>query len=173
MTGINTRISARDTVGATASMSHFVQDQSSGGSGQGSYTTITEMLNWNRLWTQELSSFLSGGANIKLPVGSDIPGQSEDLQVRPTAIARMTYSSYSEELRDAGLFDGLPSLAGSLSPGGIQAPGAYTASMAYRYTFVPRLRIFIWASAGACVRPKCKRGDHVQAHRLCGNELCT
>jgi hypothetical protein len=137
MTGITTRISARDTVGATALMSHFVQDQSSGGSGQGSYTTITETLNWSRLWTQELSTFLMGGANLKLPVGSDIPGQSEDLQVRPTAMVRMTYSSYSEELRDAGLFDGLPSLAGSLSPGGIQAPGAYTASMAYRYTFVP------------------------------------
>ena len=119
-------------------MSHYIQDQSSGGSGQGSYTTITETLNWSRLWTQELSTFLAGGANLKLPVGSDIPGQSEELEVRPTVTARITYSSYSEELRDAGPpFDGLPSLAGSLSPGGIMAPGAYTASMAYRYSYLP------------------------------------
>ncbi len=53
----------------------------------------------------------------------------------------MTYSSYSEELRDAGAsqgpFDSLPSLAGSLSPGGIVAPGAYTATMSYRYSMFP------------------------------------
>jgi hypothetical protein len=53
----------------------------------------------------------------------------------------MTYSSFSEELRDAGTssgpFDGLPSLAGSLSPGGIMARGAYTASMRYTYSIFP------------------------------------
>ncbi len=142
ITGINTRISARDTVGAAAMMSHYSQDQSSGsGGGQSSYTTITETLNWSRLWTQELSTFLAGGANLKLPVGSDIPGQSTGLEVRPTVTARMTYSSYSEELRDAGAsqgpFDSLPSLAGSLSPGGIAPPGGYTATMSYRYSMFP------------------------------------
>jgi hypothetical protein len=136
-TSIRTRISVRDTVGTSATMSHFIQDQSSGGSGQGSYTTITETLDWNRLWTQELITNLSGGANVRLPVGSDIPGQSQDLQVRPTVVARMTYSSYSEQLREAGPNDGPPSLAGSLSPGAIITPGAYTATMAYRYTFIP------------------------------------
>jgi hypothetical protein len=53
----------------------------------------------------------------------------------------MTYSSFSEELRDAGSsqspFDGLPSLAGSLAPGGIMAPGKYTASMGYTYSIFP------------------------------------
>jgi hypothetical protein len=141
MTGISTRISERDTVGATATMSHYIQEQSSGGSGQGSFTTIAETLNWNRRWTQELGTYLTGGAYFKLPVGSDIPGQSQELQVRPTVTARMTYSSYSEELRDAGSsqgpFDSSPALAGSLIPGGIMARGAYTASMVYRYSLFP------------------------------------
>ncbi|HSL03139.1 MAG TPA: hypothetical protein VK901_06330 [Nitrospiraceae bacterium] len=160
ITGISTRLSARDTVGANATMSHFVQEQSSGGSGQGSYTTIGETLNWTRLWTQELTTFLSGGANFKLPVGSDIPGQSQALQVRPNVTARMTYTSYSEELREAGssqgpfddynspslassmglgggLGGGPGGLAGGLAPGGIMARGAYSATMAYRFTLVP------------------------------------
>jgi hypothetical protein len=136
--GISTRISPRDTVGAFSAMSHYIQDQSSGGSGQGSYTTLTETLNWNRQWTQELNTSLGGGANLSLPVGSDIPGQSQELEVRPTVTARMTYSSYLDELRDAGAsFDSLPSLAGSLGPGGIMVPGAYRVLMAYRYSFVP------------------------------------
>jgi len=49
----------------------------------------------------------------------------------------MTYTSFSEELRDVGAFDGLPSLAGSLTPGGIVAPGAYTAALSYRFSLVP------------------------------------
>lgn len=161
-TGINTRISATDTVGATAIMSHIVQEQSSGGSGQGTYTTIGETLNWQRRWTEELTTFLSGGANFKLPVGSDIPGQSQALQIRPNVTARMTYLSYSEDLRDAGSSEGpfdnynSPSLAsslanslgggsglgggglsGSLTQGGILTRGQYSATMAYRYTLVP------------------------------------
>lgn len=140
-TGISTLISARDTVGATATMSHFIQEQSSGGSGQGSFTTITETLNWRRVWTQELSTTLTGGGILKLPVGSAIPGQSVKSQFTPTATAILTYSSFSEALRDAGSstspFDGLPSLAGSLNPGGVMAPGAYTASMRYTYSIFP------------------------------------
>ena len=144
-------------------MSHFVQEQSSGGSGQGTFTTIGESLNWNRRWTEELTTFLSGGANFKLPVGSDIPGQSQALQIRPMVTARMTYLSYSEDLRDAGSSEGpfdnynSPSLAsslasslaggsslggggglsGSLTQGGILTRGQYSATMAYRYTLVP------------------------------------
>ena len=37
----------------------------------------------------------------------------------------------------AGPFDSLPSLAGSLNPGGIMAPGAYTASLRYTYSVFP------------------------------------
>jgi hypothetical protein len=136
-TTISTRISLRDTVGATAAMSHFIQEDSSGSSGSGSFTTITETLNWSRLWTQQLTTFLSGGGILKLPVGSDIPGQSVKSQFVPTVTARMTYRSFSDELRDVGAFDGLPSLAGSLAPGGIVPPGAYTATMNYRFTLVP------------------------------------
>jgi hypothetical protein len=49
----------------------------------------------------------------------------------------MTYTSFSDELRDVGAFDGLPSLAGSLAPGGIVPPGAYSATMSYRFSLVP------------------------------------
>lgn len=136
-TTISTRINPRDTVGATATMSHFIQEDSSGSSGRGSFTTITETLNWSRLWTQQLSTSLRGGGTLKLPVGSDIPGQSTKSQFIPTVGATMTYASFSEELRDVGAFDGLPSLAGSLTPGGIVAPGAYSATMSYRFSLVP------------------------------------
>ena len=142
-TTLSTMISARDTVGATAAMAHTIQEQSSGGSGQGTYTTITETLNWRRRWTEELTTTLMGGGTLKLPVGSAIPGQSSQSQIRPTVAAILTYRSFSEELLDAGaasptpLENTLPSLAGSLAPGGIVAPGAYTASLSYRLSLVP------------------------------------
>lgn len=139
-TTLNTRLTATDTVGATATMSHYTQSQSTGG-GTGSFTTIGETLNWSRLWTQKLSSSLGAGGIVTLPVGSDIPGQSVKTQFAPTANATMTYSSFSEGLRAAGSslspFDSLPSLAGSLSPGGINAPGGYTTTMAYTYSIFP------------------------------------
>ena len=122
-------------------MSHFIQEDSGGSSGRGSFTTITETLNWSRLWTQQLSTSLSGGAIFKLPVGSDIPGQSVKSQLIPTLLATMIYTSYLDEMRDAGAsegpFDSLPALAGSLSPGGIATPGAYTVRMRYRFSLVP------------------------------------
>ena len=140
-TTISTQINARDTVGATATMSHYIQEQSSGSSGQGSFTTIAETLNWSRLWTQKLSTSLAGGGILTLPIGSAIPGQSVKSQFAPTATASMTYSSFSEGLRAAGSslgpFDRLPSLAGSLNPGGVIAPGAYTATMSYDFSIFP------------------------------------
>jgi hypothetical protein len=139
-TTISTQISARDTVGATATLSHFIQEQSSGSSGQGSFTTVSETLNWRRLWTQELSTSLAVGGILTPPIGSSIPGQSVKSQFGPTATALMTYSSFSEELRAAGSsgpFDSLPSLAGSLNPGGIMNPGAYTATLRYTYSLFP------------------------------------
>ena len=139
-TTINTQISPRDTVGATALMSHFVQEQSGEGSGRGSFTTITETLNWSRRWTPELRTTLRGGGTLKLPVGSDVPGQSTKSQLVPTVSAAMTYTSFSEELRDAGAsgpFDNLLPLAGNLSPGGIMPPGGYTVTANYRYGLTP------------------------------------
>ena len=136
-TTISTRLSGRDTVGATATMSHFIQEDSSGTSGRGSFTTITETMNWSRLWTQQLRTSLRGGGILRLPVGSAIPGQSSKSQFVPTVGATMTYTSFSEELREVGAFDGLPSLAGSLSPGGIVPPGAYTVLTSYRFSLVP------------------------------------
>jgi hypothetical protein len=159
-TTISTRVTPRDTVGATALLSHFIQEDSSGSSGRGTFTTVTETLNWQRRWTEEFTTALSGGAALKLPVGSAIPGQSSKLQVVPTVQAIMTYRSYSSELLELGasqglldslpsslsqglssqgLFDSLPSsaLAGSLAPGGIVPPGAYNVAMTYRFRLVP------------------------------------
>lgn len=140
-TTISTKVSPRDTVGATARLSHFIQEDSEGTRGRGSFTTITETLNWSKLWTQQLSTSLSGGAILKLPVGSDIPGQSTQSQLVPTVAATMIYTSYLDELRDAGVSEGpldsLPALADSLHPGGIMAPGAYTVRMRYKYSLVP------------------------------------
>ena len=136
-TTISTRINPRDTVGATATMSHFIQEDSGGSLGRGSFTTIAETLNWSRLWTQQLTTSLSGGAILKLPVGSDLPGQSTKSQLMPTVGATMTYTSYSDALRDVGALEGLPSLAGSLASGGILPPGAYIARMSYRFGLLP------------------------------------
>lgn len=140
LTTISTKITARDIVGATATMSHYTQGQSTGG-GTGSFTTIAETLNWGRLWTQHLSTSLAGGGIVILPVGSAIPGESVKSQFAPTVSATMTYSSFSEGLRAAGSssgpFDRLPSLAGSLNPGGIIAPGAYIATMGYNFSVLP------------------------------------
>ncbi len=140
-TSISTRVTERDTVGASATMSHFIQEQSSGGSGQGTFTTFSETLNWHRRWTQELTTSLAGGGILTPPVGSSIPGQSVKSQFGPTAAAVMTYTSFSEALRDSGSFmnpfDNVPALAGSLNPGGVMAPGAYTASMRYIYSVFP------------------------------------
>ena len=141
-TTISTQINPRDTVGATARMSHFIQEDSNGISGRGSFTTITETLNWSRLWTQQLSTSLAGGGILKLPVGSDLPGQSVKSQFVPTVSAIVNYTSFLEALRDVGAsqgpFDSFPLLVeGSLNQGGVLPPGAYNASMSYRFSLVP------------------------------------
>jgi hypothetical protein len=139
-TTINTVITARDTVGATAAMAHFEQERS-GGSGQGSFTTIRETLNWTSLWTPKLTTFLAAGGIVTLPVGSSVPGQSIKTHLAPTFSARMTYSSFSEALREGGSsfsqYTGFPSLEGSLNPGGILSPGAYVVSMLSTYSISP------------------------------------
>lgn len=142
-TTISTQISARDSVGATATMSHYIQEQASGSNGQGTFTTIGESLNWARRWTQKLNTTLGGGGIVTLPVGSEIPGQSVKTQFAPTASASVSYSSFLEGLRDVGSsvgsgpFDNLPSVPGSLNPGGIMAPGAYTTAMSYAFSIFP------------------------------------
>ena len=141
-TTIATGITARDTVGASAFLSHYSQQGSSNGSsGSGSFTTIAETLNWNRLWTEKMTTFLSAGGNVTLPVGSSVPGHAVPLLFAPTFRAGMTYSSFSEALREAGSslspYANLPSLEGSISPGGIMAPGAYVVSVLSTYSISP------------------------------------
>src|SRR5262249_43792117 len=115
----------------------------------GSFTTYTGTVNWNRIWTQELSSSLAGGG-IVIP-GSTTTGQSATT-VAPTGTATITYTSVSQALRAAGStlgpsvggppspplpFANMPSLIGSLNPGGIMSPGSYTASLLYTFSVFP------------------------------------
>ena len=137
---LSTRLTPTDTVGTTASLSHFQQDESNG-SGTSSFTTIYGTANWARRWSQELSSTLTGGGIVTLPIDSATPGQSTKTSVAPTATVRINYSSFAEALRAAGStpgpFDDLPSLIGSLNPGAIMVPGQYTASLGYTFSVFP------------------------------------
>ena len=133
---LSTQLTPRDTVGATAIVSIFSQDQSTGG-GAGSFTTPMGTLNWSRTWTQEWTSSLDGGAVVILPQESATPGQSATT-VSPTGTVSINYRSFSEALRAAGApFGDLPSLVGSLNPGGIMSPGQYNASFFYTFSVFP------------------------------------
>ena len=139
-TGLSTRLTPTDTVGTTATMSHYIQGGATGG-GSGSFTTVSGMMTWGKLWTQRLSTSLGGGGIATLPIGSSVPGQSTQSQFGPTGTATLTYSSFSEGLRAAGSapgpFDNLPRLAGSLAPGIVIAPGAITAALSYNFSIYP------------------------------------
>ena len=139
MTGLTTNVSPTDTVGTTATMSHYIQEGATGGGG--SFTTISGTANWAKLWTRQLSTSLAGGGIFTLPIESAVPGQSIKSTFAPTGTVRMTYSSFSEGLRAAGSapgpFDNLPRLAGSLAPGGVIAPGAFTTSLSYNFSIYP------------------------------------
>lgn len=139
-TTLATRVSPTDTVGTTATMSHYIQEGATGGGG-GSFTTISGMANWRKLWTQKLSSSIGGGGIFTLPIESPVPGQSIKSQFAPTGTVSVTYSSFSEGLRAAGLapgpFDNLPRLTGSLAAGGALAPGAFTTSLSYNFSIFP------------------------------------
>jgi len=139
-TTLATKVSPTDTVGTTASMSHYIQEGSTGG-GSGSFTTILGTMNWQKLWTQKLSTSLSGGGIVTLPIESTVPGQSTKSTVAPTGTVSMIYKSFSEGLRAAGSapgpFDNLPRLAGSLNQGVVMAPGAFTTSMSYNFSIFP------------------------------------
>lgn len=139
-TGLSTRITPTDTVGTGATMSHYIQGGASGG-GSGSFTTISGIMTWGKLWTQKLSSTIGGGGIFTLPIESTVPGQSIKAQFAPTGTVSMTYSSFSEGLRAAGAapgpFDNLPRLAGSLAQGGVIAPGAFTTAMSYNFSIFP------------------------------------
>jgi len=140
-TGLSTRITPTDTVGTSATMSHYIQGGPSSGGGSGSFTTISGMMNYGKLWTQKLSSSISGGGIFTLPIESTVPGQSIKTQFAPTGTVSMTYSSFSEGLRAAGSapgpFDNLPRLAGSLGAGGVIAPGAFVTALSYNFSIFP------------------------------------
>ena len=137
---LGTRLTARDTVGSTATMSHYQQGQS-GGSGQSSFTTMAGTANWARMWTQRLNTTFSGGAIVTLPQDTGIPGETIKTAVAPTVSAALNYTSFSEGLRAAGSvsgpFDALPALAGSLTPGGVFPPGQFTTSLSYNFSVFP------------------------------------
>lgn len=139
-TALTTQLNPRDTVGTTATLSHYQQEESEG-SGQGSFTTVSGMGTWSHMWTQKLRSSIAGGAIVTLPIESAVPGQSIKAQAAPTATMSLMYTSVSEALRAAGStpgpFDGLPNLIGSLNPGGVIPAGQFTASMSYDFSVFP------------------------------------
>lgn len=140
--GISTQLSPTDTVGTTATLSHYGQSGSSGGTG--SFTTIQGMATWSKQWTRELSASLGAGGILTLPIETGIPGEKIKSSVTPAVTTLVSYSSYSEGLKAAGSslsalgpFEGLPPLSGSLNPGGILAPGRYIASLSYNLSVFP------------------------------------
>jgi hypothetical protein len=137
---LSTRLNPMDTVGTTASFSHYSQSQGSTG-GQGSFTTPSGTINWTRMWTQKLNSTLTGGAILILPIASTVPEQSTKTQVAPTGTVSITYTSFSQELRAAGSaagpFEGLPTMLGSLAPGGLVPAGQYRATLISGYSVYP------------------------------------
>ncbi|HJT21704.1 MAG TPA: hypothetical protein VJ746_14605 [Nitrospira sp.] len=151
-TTLTTILNRRDSVGTTATLSHYEQEQSSG-SGTSSFTTIGGTANWSRTWTQRLNTSLGGGAIFTLPQETGIPGQTIKTQVAPNVSALLTYSSFVEGLRDIGTaadfssdgppgpFYGLPTMVGSLSPGGILAPGRILTSFRYTFSVFPSYAI--------------------------------
>jgi hypothetical protein len=165
MTTLTTKVSPTDTVGTTATMSHFIQGGDSGG-GSGSFTTISGTVNWAKLWTKQLSTSLAGGGIFTLPIESSVPGQSIKSTFGPTGTVTMTYSSFSEGLRAAGAapgpFDNLPRVAGNLAPGGVIAPGAFTTSLSYNFSIFPSYALgagpmkthVVGVNASAGVTPK-------------------
>ena len=145
---LSTLLTPVDTVGTTALGSYYSQDHSTGG-GTNSFTTFSGTAFWNRNWTQEWSSQLRGGAYV-IP-GSSTVGQSQTT-IAPTGTVLINYRSFSEALRAAGAtaaapfdesspsplpFANLPTLVGSLSPGGVMSPGQYNASLAYTFSVYP------------------------------------
>jgi len=137
---IMNQLSLRDTVGTTAMMSHYDQGSDTGGSS--SFTTFNGTLNWDRKWTEKLSTSLKGGGIMTMPIDSTGTGQRVPLQVAPTIMANLNYLTFSEGLRAAGgvapgPFDGLPALQGTLMPGGIMPPGQFGTRLSYNYNVFP------------------------------------
>jgi len=144
---LSTMLTPTDTVGTTAALSYYSQDQSTSGR-TSTFTTVSGTAYWTRSWTQEWYSQLRSGAYV-VP-GSSNPGQS-GTEIVPTGTVLINYRSFSEALRAAGAtlgpfdessaslvpFANLPTLVGSLAPGGIMSPGQYNASLSYTFSVYP------------------------------------
>lgn len=155
---LNTQLSQRDSVGTTATLSHYIQEgassSESAAGASSALTTVQGLGVWRRQWTRELTASLGAGALLSLPV--DTPGGRIKASATPVATAMVSYSSYSEGLKAAGAslsslssiessslgpFAGLPPVAGSLRPGGILPPGRYTARLSYNLGVYPSYAI--------------------------------
>lgn len=153
--GIKTRLSQTDTVGTLATLSHFDQGGASSGAAgiTTTFTNIIGMATWTKQWTRELSSTLGAGGIATLPIDTGVPGQTIKATLTPTVTSTVSYTSYSEQLRAAGAaltaqgfqapipFQGLPSLAGTLNPGGILPQGRYNASLGHSFSVYPSYAI--------------------------------
>jgi hypothetical protein len=135
--GVSTRLSATDIVDATYSPGSFSQQNAN------NFKTHAGSVTWSKLWSRELRSTLRGGVTLLEPYTNTSSGTPQRVPafLLPTGTASMTYASGSSFIRAAGaeggLFGSLPTLAGTLAPGGTAGRGAYSVSLGYNIGVSP------------------------------------
>jgi len=135
--GVSTQPTANDTVSVTYSPGSFSQQNAA------NFKTHSGTVTWSKVWSRELSAVLGGGLVLLEPytnTGSGTP-QRVPAFLLPKGTASMTYASGSSFMRAAGgeggLFGSLPTLAGTLAPGGTSGRGAYSVSLGYNIGVSP------------------------------------
>jgi len=127
--GPSTKLTATDTLSVTYSRSSFSQANAA------TFNTDIGAVAWSKRWSREVSSSFSGGITLLEPYTDTGSGQRVPAFLLPNGTASMTYASGSSFIREAGgeggLFGSLPTLPGTLAPGGTVARGAYRVTLAY------------------------------------------
>ena len=135
--GVSTRLTATDAVSVTYSPGSYSQQNAA------SFKTHVGVATWSKSWSRELTSTLGGGLTLLEPYTNTGSGTAQRVPayLLPTGTASMTYASGSSFIRAAGgeggLFGSLPTLAGTLAPGGTAGLGAYSVSLAYNIGVSP------------------------------------
>ena len=134
---LTTRVTATDTLSLTYTHNLFSQ--------QNTFDTDVGAATWSKLWSREFTSTLSGGVTLQEPYTSTNTPTGTPRRVPayllPTGTASMTYRSGSSFIsaagEEGGVFGILPTLAGTLPPGGTLARGSYTVTLAYNVGVFP------------------------------------
>ena len=133
--GVSTKLTTTDIVNVTYAPSGFSQQNAD------SFKTHSGTATWSKRWSRELSSTLGGGLTLLEPYTNTGSGQRVPASLLPTGTASMTYASGSSFIRaeggEGGLVGSLPTLAGTLAPGGTAGRGAYRVTLAYNIGVFP------------------------------------